>query len=150
MIICIYKCTSNCSINVKRQKSLGDTFIAICCIESDRPTHSHVSEYLTLTLCAVSQQSKARSTVTVVSDVCKDAFVCTATVINTTRVHYTHTSAVYYLKKQSQGNFNGHYDIHNKGLITTTGFVLWPFVWDYPGEPVTEETYSPTHIYPDH
>jgi len=25
---------------------------------------------------------------------------------------------------------------------TTTTTVLWPFVWDYPGEPVPEETFT--------
>ena len=90
-LLAFQKCSSKRSINVKCQKSLGDTFIATRCIESDRPTHSHMSAYLTLTLCAVSQQSKTRSTAAVVSDVCKDAFVCTATIINTTWVHYTHT-----------------------------------------------------------
>jgi len=34
-------------------------------------------------------------------------------------------------------------------FTTTTTTVLRPFVWDYPGEPVPEET-SPTHTYPDH
>ena len=32
---------------------------------------------------------------------------------------------------------------------TTVTTVLCPFVWDYLGEPVPEET-SPTHSYPDH
>jgi len=27
------------------------------------------------------------------------------------------------------------------GTITTT-IILWPFVWDYPGEPVPEETFT--------
>jgi len=31
---------------------------------------------------------------------------------------------------------------------TTTTTILWPFVWDYPHEPVPEETF--THTYPDH
>jgi len=24
--------------------------------------------------------------------------------------------------------------------------VLWPFVWDYPGEPVPEETFTHSHL----
>jgi len=35
---------------------------------------------------------------------------------------------------------------------TTNTTVLWPFVYNYPGEPVSEETFthSHTHTYPDH
>ena len=29
---------------------------------------------------------------------------------------------------------------------TTTTTVLWPFVWDYPGEPVPEETFTHSHL----
>ena len=40
--------------------------------------------------------------------------------------------------------------IHTCTTRTTTTTVLWPFVRDYPGEPVPEETFtSPTH-HPDH
>jgi len=32
-------------------------------------------------------------------------------------------------------------------LITTTATtMLWPFVWDYPGEPVPEETFTHSHL----
>jgi len=29
---------------------------------------------------------------------------------------------------------------------TTTTTVLWPFVWDYPGDPVPEETSTHSHL----
>jgi len=31
-------------------------------------------------------------------------------------------------------------------ITTTTTTVLWPFVWNYPGEPVPEETFNHSHI----
>jgi len=31
-------------------------------------------------------------------------------------------------------------------LKTTTMIDLWPFVWDYPGEPVPEETFTHSHL----
>jgi len=33
-----------------------------------------------------------------------------------------------------------------KSVLTTTTTVLWPFVWDYPGEPVPEETFTQSHL----
>jgi len=30
--------------------------------------------------------------------------------------------------------------------ITTTTIVIWPFVWNYPGEPVPEETFANSHL----
>ena len=32
-------------------------------------------------------------------------------------------------------------------LSTTTTTILWPFAWDYPGEPLPEETF--THHHPN-
>jgi len=45
---------------------------------------------------------------------------------------------------------NGKY-VHSDKVITTTTTktVLWPFVRDYPGEPVPEETFTQL-TYPDH
>ena len=54
---------------------------------------------LTITLSAVGEQPEARSTSAVMSDVSKDALVCTSTVVNMTRVHYTH-SQDHYLNKE--------------------------------------------------
>jgi len=58
---------------------------------------------LTITLSAIGEQPEARSTSAVMSDVSKDALVCTSTVINMARVHYTH-SQDHYLNKEPHNN----------------------------------------------